>query len=820
MPTPAPALRPAATRPALSPVRHLWWLALLAGLAVLAVATRRRIDRVDALTNSPTWSTDAPRRDRASATGFTGGQRTLIVPGEHTPSYAWIMEAQQAASEGRWRLRRVSYDAPPKGREISRTAPYRWWLTTVGWLRGAATGDSLGYSIERGALIADPLLLALLLVAGTLYSARYFGPFAAGGFALGCVALFPLAANFQPGAPDPHALAWVLALASVLPLLTPPRGDDRARRRQFVLAGIMGGLGFWNEATSQAPVLLAVFLGAIGCELMADKGTPGSTRPWRAWALAGAVTTLAASAFEFAPHFSWSLGAVNPVQAVAWWGLGELLTGVATWRTQGREGLARRSLARVIAGGIAAAAWPVVGIASHSGALRAADFYALQLANLPNGIMAPSLGVWLRRPGEVAAKWATLLPAVLGIVVLVRLTLGKITREERGRLLLAVVTMAVAGFLACLQLRWWNLFDVLALAGLAALLAGDDTGPARWKRCGVLLVFVPGLFAAFPAAVDGQDGSGITPPDAQSLVTRDFSYWLAKRAGDEPQILYSTPIFSSAAAYYGGFGVIVSSDEENQTGYLAAVRIANAGSLDEASVLLQSRGVTRVVLPAWDSTLAQLIRKTRHLPENQPLPDDAFVAALMRWESPVWMRPLDYRVPASTGLQDFGLTAYALQAPVDPDLFLSRLADFFIERGMLPAAQSVSDSLKSYPRSIVALGARANVALARREDSLVTTTVEALIPYLSRIAARHLPADRRISLATLLYRTHHDDLARQQLTTCLQTLEPAMLRTLTPNALGELFGLTRALNVPITDPKIQTAALGLLPPGVRAGLER
>lgn len=304
--------------------RHVWWIFLIAALALLWVATDRRIARVDALTNSPTWSVDAPRRDASSPTGFEKGQRKLIVPGHHHPSFWWIMEAQLSAKAGSLRLRHIDYDVQPEGRDIRRTAPYRWWLVAVGGLYGFFTGESLGYGIERGALVADPLLLALLLAAGAAYTAHRIGALAAVGFVVGGSSLFPLTANFQPGAPDPHSLAWVLALGSVLPLFASLRapGTGAQRRVDFAIAGIFGGVGFWNDSTSQTPVLLAIFLGAIGCELIRSRGDAGrpssAPSPWRTWALAGALMTLAANLFEFAPdHFSWSLDAVNPIHALA-----------------------------------------------------------------------------------------------------------------------------------------------------------------------------------------------------------------------------------------------------------------------------------------------------------------------------------------------------------------------------------------------------------------------------------------------------------------------------------------------------------------------
>ena len=804
-------------------VRHVWWVALLGALALLAIATKRRIDRVDALTNSPTWSVDSPQQDANSATGFAQGERTLIVPGEHTPSYWWIMEAQQTAHDGRWRLRHIDYDAPPKGRETLRTAPYRWWLIAVGWGRRLITGESLGAAIERGTLVADPLLLALLLVFGSIYVARYFGSLAAAGFAIAGASLFPLAAGFQPGAPDPHSLAWVLALGSLLPLLVPAHKVGTHQRVHFIVAGIAGGLGFWNDARSQAPVLLAIVLGAIVAEVVRGRsaGSSPTTRPgWRTWALAGVVTTLAASAFEFAPnHLSWSLDAVSPVHALAWWGCGELLMFLANWARHGRAALGRRTWIILGIAVVAIVAWPVTGFLSKSGGLLASDFYARELANHPRGATAAGLRAWLHNSGDAGAKWTTLLPVLLVAFVLARL-IRRRDQDETARLVLALIGTAVAVVLACLQLRWWNLVDAMGLGLLALFLAdvGNPRDRSRWATLSVVLLVLPGAFVGFPAAVNGDQLTDISPSDAQGLVARDFSYWLARRHGAEKDVVFSTPIFSTAAAYYSGCDVVTSSDEEDKTGYLAAMRIATADTLDEASVLFQTRGITRVVLPLWDPMLPNLVRSGRNLAPDAPLPDDALLVGLLRWGSPVWMRPMNYAIPPETGLQDFQVVAYAVQAPMENDLFLSRLADFFVERGMLQEAQSVRHSLQDYPRSIVALGAMARVDLVRKDQAQLAESVDKLIPFLARVTARHLPPDRRISLATVLIQTQHADLARNQITLCLKTLDAATLRTLTPGAVRDLLALMRVFKLSFENPALKATALALLPPAARGRL--
>jgi len=457
--------------------------------------------------------------------------------------------------------------------------------------------------------------------------------------------------------------------------------------------------------------------------------------------------------------------------------LGELLAAAGVWWRGGRPAFHRRSLALLVAGGLAVAAWPATGIRSGSGGLLAPGFYALELANHPRGVIAPSLRAWLQRAGNDGAKWATLLPGILGFVLLARLTLGKVDREERGRLVFMLLAGLFAAVLACQQLRWWNLFDVFALAGLTGLFAG--IGVREWRSHGGVLaaglLFLPGLFVGFPPAAGKDVATEPEPPEAQALVERDFGYWLARRGGGEREVLFSTPVFSGAAAYYGGFDVVASSDDEHETGYLTAVRIASALTPQEVSILLQSRAVTHVALPLWDPVLDQLVRIGAKLPADQPLPSGAFAVALRSWNIPLWMRPMDYVIPAELGQQGFDLRVFALQAGQEPDL---------------------------------ALGNRAGA-----EASL-----ETLIPFLSRRWARDLPADRRVNLATLFIQTNRVELAREQITACFAGLGVKDLNVLTTGGVVRLLALSRSLAIPFPSPDVEAAARRLIPPGVRAQL--
>lgn len=789
-------------------------------VGAFGLATMRRIERVEAATRSPTWSADAAVRDPSSPTGYAKGQRALIVPGQHAPSFRWIIEAQLAADAGKLRLRHVDYDARPDGREIRRTAPYRWWLIGVGWVHALFHGDSLGYGIERGALYADPLLYILCLAAGAGFTARYLSRLGAAAFAAAGACLFPLAAGFQPGAPDPHALAWVLALGSVLPLLFRPERVAPGRRAPFVAAGVLGGLALWTDAASQGPVLLATALGGVAWELLRarDRTAAATPAPWRAWAAAGGLTALAASLFEFAPdHFSWSLEAVHPLHAAIWWGCGELLHACSLAGRSGIAPMSHLARARLALGAAAVLTWPLVAWLGDGAGILASDLHARLLANHPAGSLAADLSVWYNRPGGGGAKFALLLPCFLLFAVGLRLLQARLAPEERGRHAFALVATLVLVALGFVQLRTWNAADLLALVAIATLFGAGDAKAPRWRLgfAALLLACIPGYMVALPAGDAASETRQLAPQDGPALVARDFAYWLAARSGSGPVVLFSSPVFSDAAAFYGGFGVTVSSDSDNRAGHLAAVRIASADTGDEVALLLDARGVTHLALPLWDPAIEQLVRLGAGVPPGEPLPHSAFAVCLRDWDVPPAMRPMNYLVPAETGLQGFDLRVFARQADQEPDLALSRLADIFLERGQLMEAESVAQALTSYTRSVPALTAVARVSLALRDHARMETTIEALLPHLARRTARNLPADRRASLAALLVHARRPEAAREQLEACLQGLDEEGLRTFTAAGVMQLLAASRALTVPMA-PGLEAVAMKLIPPSARA----
>jgi hypothetical protein len=219
------------------------------------------------------------------------------------------------------------------------------------------SGRPIGISIERAAVVAEPILHGLFLIGATVFVAWRFGPFAACLVSVGLAGVFPFAAGFLPGIPDDHGLARIGVLASALALLAgvgsiaagaKPEQRPRtspATRTWFCVAGVLGGLGMWVSVSIGVPVIAGIFLGALiaaGIARQHAKAAPDQAITpalWRTWGISGGATVMAAFFVEYPPAqmLSWRLESVHPLYAVAWIGAAELLARLTNWIQPGRR---------------------------------------------------------------------------------------------------------------------------------------------------------------------------------------------------------------------------------------------------------------------------------------------------------------------------------------------------------------------------------------------------------------------------------------------------------------------------------------------------
>ena len=757
--------------------------------------------------------------DATSPTGYAGGRRWLIVPEHNNPSYQWMAETQQMLARHEWRVRHIDYENAPAGREVFTASPYRWWLGLLAWVDHAVSGRSPGLAVEHAALSAEPLLQFLLLVGATIFVARQFGALAAAGLSLGLVTIFPLAAAYLPGVPDDHGLTLALALASVLLLLAGAREEavSGARGRWFFLAGVAGGAGLWISAAEQTPVIGGIALGGILAAWVArTKPAPAAADeplPWREWALGGAATSLFAYLAEFYPgHLDFRLQVNHPLYALAWLGLGEILTWFAGWMRRGKLFGALREIGGLGLALAAVAALPVALVRSGTLTTFAGDFLAERLTNLPDGVSAPNLWAWLVRDGVTRPFAAAVLPLLLLVPVL--WLLGRRTTQPRRRafLALAVGPVLVALALAVAQLRGWNLLDGMLLALFVAVLAtAVPAARAAWSVFAALALG-SGLLALLPAPATGGDDFKFTRAEVEGLYERAVAHWIADHVGAEGATVLVPPYRTSSFCFYGGLRGLGTPNWENREGLQATFRIATATRPNETQALVAERGVTHIVLPSWDTDLDDFARLGLKRPEG------SFIYALEHWVPFNWLRALPYQLPAVGGFEGQSVMVLEVTDETDPATHRGRLVEYFIEMHQLDIAIRASEALRRYPADLGALVALAQVEKAEGNEAGFANDFNALVANLTGGFERPLPWDRRVSLAVVLALGQRGDLARAQVERCLAQIDETKIRSLTTGSLYHLLVLGRAYGQPITDPRLRELATRLLPAELRERL--
>ncbi len=804
-----------------------WIVVPLLALGFLIWSGSQRVQRIHYVTTAV--SGDAVV-STASPTGYAGGIRDLIVPEQNYDSCQWIVQTQQMLAQREWRVRQIDYENAPVGREVFTPSPYRWWLGLVAGIDHAVSGRPLGQSVERAALLADPLLHILLLLGSVLFTAWRFGTLPAALLAVGVTILFPFAAGFLPGIPDDKTLSRACALLSLLMLLAgtrpargagAPAGAERPSpwltARWFFAAGVAGGFGLWISVADQVPVILGIAVGAVlaaGVLQRDRKAAPTrilSPTDWLAWSLGGAASSLGFYLVEYYPtHLgSWRLQVIHPLYSLAWLGLGVGLMLLTAWLRGEGTGRRIRTGAGAALAVASLAALPLVTWKSHTTGFLATDVWSFRLARLPGSADATSLWAWLGHDGLSPMVWAALLPALL-IVPAGWLLLRQGTAAT-GRASVALVVgpvLVTLGF-ACWQLGRWSSFDAGLLALLIAVTAvlreefAQRFKPWLWSVC-LGLALAPGAFLLWPPT-GSPDKTPLSDSELSGLIARDLAHWLAKRTGTGKTVVLAPPNETTALYYYGGLPGIGTLSWENQAAIGAAARIFSSTTPQEALVRIQRRGVTHIVVPSWDRYLDEYVRL------NVVQVADAFLAGLRNWALLPWLRPLAYQLPAVPGYEDQSVAVFEVVEEQDEVTLLSWQAEFFAEQGRLEYAAAVSQSLQRFPADPGALIARAQVAMARRDAAGFGEALQALTARLAAGADRTLPWDRRISLATVLAQGRQMDLAREQVRRCLADVDETRLRSASTASLYRLLVIAKMFGLEIGDPSLRALARELLP---------
>lgn len=800
---------------------------LLGACGIFVWNTKARINRLDYLATIGATGENNPATVTGSAQGNAEltPNNSLPIPDQLTASYHWLAQTQRMLNRGEARVRHIDYENAPFGRTVRTPSPYRWWLGFVAWCGHLATGAPPATLVEKAALWADPVLWGIILVGWVILAAKYFGSLAASLVSIGLVSLFPFITGFLPGAPDDRGLAQALAIASVLLLSTAvvaTPGNEKARHRWFILAGFAGGLGLWVKVSVQLPVLLGIVGGGLLVSLLtprskSQKTAPTPVLPWRAWACAGAATTVVASLVEYSTSelWTWELSFIHPLHGLAWLGAGELLAQASTW-------LQNRTFSRspgnlfLVAGAIAVVVVvPAALLKLHGTNVFVLESMGSHLTRLHDGIAAKNLAAWMVFQGPSISLFLTLAPLGLLLPAFWVLTNSQTARPTRAAVAITLGPVLVALAIACTQLVWWQTLDALLLVALVAMAPGISSKEMAAKaRLGWISVTLALLAPGFVYALAWDrpsKGNELNQAELQGLILRDLAGWISQHSDPGTATVLSPPSASTALCYYGAFRGIGSLGEENQDGIMAAIRILSSRSVREAKEIVNRRKITHIILLSWDTFFDDSIRAAGQI-------EGTFRDQLQFTTLPNWLRPLAYPLPSIPGFEDQSVTVFEVVEEQDDATTVSNIALYFVETGDLDGARSAASGLARFPIDFGAWVARAQVAAATGENDELAKVLKVLQ---SRLAARVQPLiawDRRVDLAVVLARANVEALAKKQLEVCIADIDDAKIRSLSPGSVYRLLVLCRGYGV--TMPPTQRAlALSLVPLVLRARLK-
>jgi len=806
------------------------WLALLLPAAAIVflivstIARVRHVEHVSALAGGAEVVVDP-----ASRTGYAGGVRLVVHPERDVNSLEWIVQAQEMVWRGDWRLTQVDYDNAPAGRPVWRMSPYRWWLACVGWVEAAITGRPLAIGVERAALWADPALQLVLaiVVVGLLGRGAGVGGAMWGGLAV--VFVFPFGAAFLPGRPDESALVLGCAILSVLPLATVlARPKGRRARVWFALGGVVGGLGLWVAIHVQLLIIGGIAMGGLaamwargrvvssGPDTVSEGGA--AIGPWRAWAIAGALTSVLAWLVELAPlglfaeTTRWD--AVHPMYALAWLGLGEFLVRVDRGVCLGRRAWTPGTIGAAVAGLVAVAIVPIQLVRVGRGDVLSVGDALTRVCDLPGDPSGGGIAGWFAGTGFALPAVAAVLPILVGLLMVVAVRVVGRRSTVTLSVCVGLGPVLVAVVAAFHRPGGWTLAAglILVLVG-SVVVALRDIGVAARIRSGVagcaLLAVLTGG-ATVVRSLQVETGASVSAGEVHTLIERDFAWWLARQAPEPDAIVLAPPELTAGLVYYGSLRGLGSPYRENENGFRFSVRLTGATTAAEGEALARSRNVRYIVVPSWDDFLDQYAR----LGANQV--EKTVLALLKQWLPPRWLRAIPYQIPQVEGLAGASVAVFEVVELQDNPTALSRLAEYFAETGQMMQARRLASALKEHlPAEPAAFVARAQVALATRDAGEFRELVEALLPMLEDGSAEALTWDRRVSLALVLAQARHPDLAVAQVQRCLEEMDEPALRLLTNRSMQRFLALLKTHDLEIADPDLARLALRLLPPEVR-----
>ncbi len=773
-------------------------LALACVLACDAVRARH----IALTTALPGRASAAP--DTRSPTGFSGGQRELVVPEGDEIAFAAIERAQAALAGQSLRSHWTLSENAPFGHRTRPSLPLDAWLLLVAEVARGITGQPAGRGVDTAAVWSGPVLQLVVIGAAFALAGLRLGIVGSALAAVGSCLLFPFAVSFLPGLPGPRGMSAAWALLS---LLLTAGGCVSGRRRDWAGAGIAGALAVWTLPSAALPLFAGVVAGALALGRSQEARAAGLNGSWRVWGYSGGATLLAAAVIEYVPGdvTAMRLDAVHPVYALSWVGAGEVLAAAWALRDGGARTFGKQGWIRAAFGFTALVAAPLAAGLSGTPVILGTQADASRIALLPGVPAAASTAGLIGHGGAGLCQLALVLAVAGGAAAALALLQAR-GRERVGGALLSGAALASAACAWREPGAWAE--EEAALIALLALCGAAQSCPA-WARRGALVVGAAAALAGLGAAVP-REGPAPSPRESEELVQRHLAHWLARRAPDS--VVLAPPRQTPGLIYFGSLRGVGTFSPENEPGLGAALTLVSEPTMEQAGAQVQARGIRFVVLPTWDRFLdAPALRGVQR--------PSLFIGELRHWHLPPWLRAIPYQMPVSGAFEGQSVAVFEVVDEQRPAVAAGRLAEYLVETGNLDAAGVQVPTLRHFPGDVGALTALALVAFARGDREEFAAAAGQVEARLGAGADRYLPWDRRVSLALVLAQANREKETRAQVLRCLNEATEERLRFLTTGSLFNLLLLQKILGLSFPHEGLAGYARELLPEELRQRLD-
>ncbi len=241
------------------------------------------------------------------------------------------------------------------------------------------------------------------------------------------------------------------------------------------------------------------------------------------------------------------------------------------------------------------------------------------------------------------------------------------------------------------------------------------------------------------------------------LLYRDIAGALRKSGADEKSIVLADPNASVGVGYYGRLGAVGTLYWENRDGLLAAAEILSAHDDADAAARTYARGITHVVVVSSYDFLAEY-NYALHGGEG-PVEDKASLGHRLLYQHrvPVWLRPLNYRVPAPLVPLGFKVAVFAVEFETPRAIALERIGRYQLSKGERGLAE------ESFMAAMTADASRPEPWLRMGELALAAGRMTEALNFI-RAGIERVPESERKRLvlgAAELFRRQGADGARQ-----------------------------------------------------------